>query len=103
MEQTIHYKETKGPRYDFINEKIGFGNIVRSFTIDRGHPNGPEIHTLTDTGVIIVQNERTKKIITLLIARPQQIIRLYNLTGDLAPQELLALAYEHEKLGYNMV
>ena len=46
------------------------GNPVRTFKWDKGHPNGPELHTITDTGIIVIRNERTGKLITTLIARP---------------------------------
>lgn len=44
-----------------------------SFVVDRGHPNGPEIHSVTDTGIIVVHNQRTGKMVTKLIARPGQV------------------------------
>ena len=99
--QTIHYAQTKTSRYNLINSVIGWGETVRSFTYDRGHPNGPEIHTVTSTGIIIVRNQRTNKLITLLIARPHQITRLYNLSGESAPATLLNIAYQHWLAGYN--
>lgn len=102
MELTLHYKESRGPRYEFIKNTIGFGEALRSFRYDRGHPNGAEIHTVTSTAIIIVRNERTKKLVTLLIARPRQIERLYETVGEKAPKELLDLARQHEEAGYNM-
>lgn len=99
--QTTHYAQTKASRYNLINSVIGWGETVRSFVYDRGHPNGPEIHTVTSTGIVIVRNQRTKKLITLLIARPHQITRLYNLVGESAPSNLLNVAYQHWLSGYN--
>lgn len=55
-----------------------------SFVVDRGHPNGPEIHSVTDTGIIVVH-------------RPGQIKRYYNAEGRNAPQDILTIAKEHLK------
>ena len=84
-----------------------------SFVVDRGHPNGPEIHSVTDTGIIVVHNQRTGKMVTKLIARPGQVKRYnnaegrvkryYNAEGRNAPQNILAIAKEHLKKGYNNI
>ena len=82
---------------------IGEGNIVDSFVVDRGHPNGPEIHSVTDTAIIIVHNQRTGKMVTKLIARPGQIKRYYAAEGTTTPQNILDIAKEHLKKGYNNI
>ena len=97
---TVHYEERKS-RNDFIKDKIGIGNHVRTFKWDKGHPNGPELHTITDTGIIIVRNERTNKLVTTLIARPGQIYRYYINEGEVPPKYLMDIAEEHTKAGYN--
>lgn len=74
-----------------------------SFVVDRDHPNGPEIHSVTDTGIIIVHNQRTGKMVTKLIARPGQVKRYYNAEGKTAPQDILDIAKEHLKKGYNNI
>jgi len=76
---------------------------VDSFVVDRGHPNGPEIHAVTDTGIIVVHNQRTGKMVTKLIARPGQVKRYYDAEGRNAPQDILAIAKEHLKKGYNNI
>ena len=100
MEVTNHWIE-RNIRNDFIKEHIGVGNPLRTFKWDKGHPNGPELHTITDTGIIIVQNERTKKLVTTLIARPGQIYRYYINEGLYPPKELMNIAKEHTEAGYN--
>ena len=79
------------------------GNPVRTFCCDRGHPNGPELHTITDTGIIIIRNERTNKLITTLIARPGQIYRYYAEEGESPPKFLMDLARQHQEAGYNYI
>ena len=100
MNKTIHF-ETREARNKFIFENIGLGNPIRTFRWDKRHPNGPELHTITDTGIIIIQNERTKKLVTTLIARPGQIYRYYINENEVPPKFLMDIAREHTKAGYN--
>jgi hypothetical protein len=78
--------------------KIGYGNKVAEFIVDKGHVNGPEIHEISDTGIVTVFNQRTHKLITKLIARPGQLKRYFN--GDV-PEYLLTIARKNVALGYN--
>ena len=101
---TNHYKNKRYDREKFINEHLGNGRIVDEFIVDRGHPNGVEVHSITDNAIIIVHNYRTGKLVTKLLARPQQIKRYYESTGRNHPQEyddIIELAYQHQCLGYN--
>lgn len=95
---STHYTEERRERERLI-EKIGIGTIVKSVIVDRGHVNGAEIHNITSTGIIVIQNQRTKKVVTKLIARPGQIRRYYN-NGE-APKNLIEIAFEHQKNFYN--
>lgn len=94
-----HYTNDRQKREEII-KKIGYGKIIKSVVVDRGHKNGPEIHNLSDTGIITIQNQRTKKMITKLIARPGQIKRYYK-ENEIIPTGLLNLAREHQKLALN--
>lgn len=98
-----HYNSERISREYLIDFGIGLGHVVNDFVINRGHKDGPEIHILTSTGIIIVENYYTKKVITKLIARPQQIQRYYKNIGEKAPVWLLMIAKQHNALGYNMV
>ena len=100
-QDTIHYKTARRRRHDFISSNIGAGNIIDEFVVDRGHRNGEEIHSVTDTGLIIVKNKMTNKIITELVARPEQLRRLYHSEGREPPKSLLRLAYQHNASKYN--
>lgn len=99
---TKHWQERKD-RNDFIKNQIGIGNPIRTFKWDKGHPNGPELHTITDTGIIIVRNERTNKLVTTLIARPGQIYRYYKSVNETPPQDLMSIAQQHMNEGYNYI
>lgn len=71
-----HYKADRQKREEIIRQ-IGTGTVLNSFVVDRGHHNGPERHEITSTGLIIIYNNRTNKMITKLIARVGQIKRYY--------------------------
>lgn len=101
MSNSIHYSEERQSREWLIQNVIGIGNVIDKFVWDKGHPNGAEIHCITDTGIIIIYNKRTGKMVTQLIARPQQIRRYYEKEGRQAPSYLIQLAIEHQKEGYN--
>ena len=87
------------------NRGHGFGHTLAFdvFEIDRGHEDGAEIHSVTDTGIIIVRNKRNNVLITELIARPQQLRKLYASDNRKVPRELLRLAYTYTIAGYNTV
>ena len=98
MTTSRHYARDRRTRQNII-DRIGEGNTILSVVWDRGHQNGPEIHMISDTGIISIYNQRSGKLITKLIARPAQIQRYFD--GD-APVELLAIARHHQNMGYNM-
>ena len=103
MELTsIHYSTERQERHAFIQQHIGEGNIIDSFVVDRGHPSGAEIHSVTDTAIIIIHNQRTNKLITELIARPEQL-RLYRSENREVPPKVLSLAYKHNIASYNEI
>lgn len=100
---TMHYKNDKTVRIMVIEKYIGFGRDIFSAEVNRGHKNGTEIHVVTDTGIIKIYNARTRRHVTDLIARPNQIKRVYNAKGQYAPKWLLDVAYENQNRGFNMV
>ena len=93
-----HYTQDRQAR-EAVIQSIGYGKPVATMEVDKGHRNGPEVHTLSTTGIITIRNKRTRKVITNLIARPGQVRRFFQ--GQ-APGYLLDLAMEHQRLGYNM-
>lgn len=72
-DRTKHYNKERYNREKFICEYIGDGYIVDGFIVDKGHPNGIEVHSITENAIIIINNYRTGKLVTKLLARPQQI------------------------------
>lgn len=98
MTKTRHYREDRRQR-EHIIQMIGQGHIIKVVIWDRDHRNGAEVHKVSDTGIISIYNLNSGKLITKLIARPAQIQRYFE-NGD-APVELLTIAREHTRLGYN--
>lgn len=98
--KTRHYFEKRNQREELIS-KIGNGTAIEFFYVDRKHQDGAERHVVTDTGIIIIYNEKTNRLATKLIARPNQIKRYYDLIGAKAPQDVLDVTERHKMLGYN--
>lgn len=117
MNNTRHYQEDRAKRQEFIDE-YGEGDVLYSFLVDRNHPNGKEWHHITDTGLIVVTNERTGNHVTTLIARPGQLSRyekgwygqvekMLDCMGNEVnsvklPQWLYKIAMENQRNGNNM-
>ena len=99
---SMHYNNKRYKREKLINEYLnGDGKVIDSFIVDKGHKDGMEKHDITDNGIIIVYNNETKKLVTKLIARPNQIKRYYKNIGREPPKWLLQLAKYHEDMNYN--
>lgn len=100
--QTNHYKNKRYKREKFIkNHLCGDGKVIDSFVVDKGHKDGIERHDVTDTGLIIIYNLESQRLVTKLIARPQQIKRYYQNENREPPPSLMRLAEWHESMGYN--
>lgn len=95
-----HWRADRQRRSQIIAQ-IGMGQVIKEVVVDRGHKNGPEIHKITTTGLVVIYNKRTGIMITILIARPNQIKRYY--AEDEVPQNIINLAIEHMKAGYNKI
>ena len=100
---TEHFDLDRQDRDNFIHNVLGIGNVIEEFVVDRGHVGGAEIHSVTDTGIIIIRNQLTDRLITELIARPAQLRRLYQTRGEKPPNWLLSLAYKNNKERYNEI
>lgn len=96
-----HYTKDRQLRESIINQ-IGIGTVIKEVVIDRGHRNGPEIHKITDTAIILVYNQRTGILVTKLIARPAQILRYYS-DDELKPRAVVKLARKHVEMGWNEI
>ena len=99
---SLHYNDSRYYREMFISNYLGGdGEIIDSFVVDKGHKDGIERHCITNHGVIIVYNVNSGKMVTKLIARPQQVKRYYVNTDKCPPKNVLELCLEHQKMGFN--
>ena len=106
MKVSKHYNYKRGKRERLIEKRLhGDGNIIDGFIVDRGHKHGAEVHSLTDNAVIVVHNLESGKLVTKLIARPEQIERYYSDGREKPPEynRVMELAKWHESLNYNGV
>lgn len=94
-----HWERDREARRKAI-EAIGKGNVIKVVEVDRHHKNGPEIHEISDTGIITIFNKTTRKMITQLIARPMQIKR-YFAEGEIIPMNVLKIARQHQEAKLN--
>lgn len=101
-EPTNHYYIDRQEREKLI-QNIGYGRLVKSVRVDNGDPRGATIHNLSNTGIITIISEKTNKIVTKLIARPNQVRRYYSNRNEEAPAYLIALAKNHMEKGYDLV
>lgn len=74
--------------------KYDLGEVFDCFIVDTGHKCGLEIHSITDTGFIFIQNKNTRRLVTVLAARPGQILRYYKNT------QMSVLAYKAYDYAY---
>ena len=73
--------------------------VVKIAVVNKGHKNGNEIHVILNNGIIKVYNARTRKFITVLIARVPQIER-YKIKVTRTMRKKINL---HIKNGYNQI
>lgn len=83
-------------RFRFASELGDNYTLVNSYVVNTGHENGLEIHSVYSNGMVVIANQDSRKIVTVLIARPMQLKR-YGLFNN----ELLFTAYQHTTKGYN--
>ena len=73
--------------------------VVKTAVVNKGHENGNEIHLVYNNGIVKVYNERTRKFITVLIARVPQIER-YKVKITRTMRNKIK---SHIKQGYNQI
>lgn len=98
---SAHWKFERKQREQLIR-CIGQGKVIEEFYVDRGHPNGAELHRLTDTGVVLIYNALTWKLITKIIARPYQIERYYRRENRSAPMWLIRQAENYDEFVFHV-
>lgn len=81
MEMTYHCEVHRHNRVQHIIEEIGMGQIVKekyTRTAEELRENKPGRYTcVTDTGIIIIKDERKEKIITIYVATARELVKIY--------------------------
>ena len=73
--------------------------VIKIAVVNKGHENGNEIHLVYNNGIVKVYNARTRKFITVLIARVPQIAR-YKIKVTKTMRNKIK---SHIKQGYNNI
>ena len=73
--------------------------VAKIAVVNKGHKNGNEVHVIFNNGIVKVYNARTRKFITVLIARVPQVER-YNIKVTKTMQSKIK---SHVKNGYNNI
>lgn len=118
--RTRHAGIERTDRGDAVNkEGGGFGNeVLAVYYVDRNHPNGPELHWITDNAIVLITNalrDNGLSVCTYIPARPGQLRRYP--TGDnpsfaaceqvfpdkdwKVPNWLIGKAEQHQRMGLN--
>lgn len=107
---TNHFANERTSRQALIDRLGGDGNHIAVIYWDRGHQNGAEFHTLTDNGIIIVENAMSGRLITKKLARIGQIRQLVGRYDQLnhrvftmatVPQRVIVRCRFYTENGYN--
>ena len=82
--------------------------IDRAFEVDKMHVNGPEVHVVSKEGFIYIFNKDKllkgrNALVTILIARPNQVKRLYKNCGLWVDRTILDKCREHQDVGLNEI
>lgn len=93
---TKHLTEERMDRVVFIATTVGFGEILENFFVDDNH--GKHYECITSTGVIIVKGLDKKTVVTMYVARYNQIKRLYKERE--IPRGLKVVIKRNEKKGW---
>lgn len=103
MKKTIHFSKERNTRAKLLEELkapiLSVDGKLCVFVVDKGHKNGAEIHVITENAVICIYNQRSKKFVTALIARPAQLERY----GVIIPDFVIRRAMVHASMGYNEI
>ena len=99
-EKTQHFAEQRSKRENFILNTVGLGEDLDEFlALDKKY-NSPVLHIITTTGVYKIMTPDKEKLITMWIARPQQLKDLYKKNHAELPKWLLQKAIDDKQMGY---
>ena len=71
MEMTYHAKVERIDRRMMIEQRIGIGNVIRESYHNHAY------NCITDTGIVIIKDEKKEKIITMYVATRRNLMAIY--------------------------
>lgn len=78
---------------------IESAKVLQYAICDTGHKNGLEVHVVYNNGIVFIYNMRTRKLVTVLIARAPQIERYQIVITKTMRKKINT----HIKQGYNNI
>lgn len=96
MTVSKHYTNDRQEREQLI-QQIGNGQIVKRVFTDKA------FYAISSTGIVTIMNNKTFKVITRIIARPNQLRKLYAVHSEIVPKYLINQAIHHVNCGYNEI
>ena len=85
-----HFKYDRKIRQEAIKRCGGIGKVINEFEIM--HNGKPQIHKITDNAMIIITpKDKPDFVITIIVARKQQVLKYYNGTAETLPPDVLKI------------
>ena len=99
-DKSKHFAKNRIKREKFILDNIGLGEDYDVFEEISQKYGNKVLHIITDTGIYKLITADDNKLITMWVARPQQLKDLYKRNHAELPKWLLQKAIDHKQMGY---
>ena len=110
QQHTKHLDKSREKRLNLaikLNEENGVQSTIdKIFVVDKGHKDGEELHCVSRKGIIFILNKykyenNINSFITILIARPNQVERLYQDCNLKVDRRIIKYTQNNVANGYN--
>lgn len=104
---SFHFGNDRKHRNNIVSDIDKNPVIDRCFLVDKDHKDGSEVHVVTKEGIIYVYNlmklffKSNNALVTILIARPNQVKRLYDACHINVGNDILEKCAEHQRMRLN--
>ena len=104
---TYHASADRMQRIDAAMRLDEGSKIAKIFVVDKGHKDGLELHVVSTEGMIYILNKNKFErnvdcFITVLVARPNQVARLYRACNAYAPNSIIQKGMKNQQAGRNV-
>lgn len=91
-----HFKYDRRVRQKAIRRCGGIGKVIKEFNVM--YEGKPQIHRVTDNAMILISpKDQPEFVITIIIARKNQILRYYDGTPETLPPDVLKILNTRNK------